>query len=390
MKPLCIGITCYPTFGGSGIVATEVGRCMARRGHQVHFICTDLPVRLDPDETNIVLHRVEAKDYPVFPNIPYSLALTSAMVDVARRVGLDVLHAHYAVPHAVSAWMAREVLGESGPRVVTTLHGTDTTLVGADPSYLPITRHAILHSDAVTVPSEFLAQAATHNFHLADTGVDIQVIPNFVDTTAYRPHPGGPRELLNALFGGSLGDVPVLVHTSNFRRVKRPDRVARIFARVSQHLDCRLLLMGSGPEQAPTVEWLLGQGLLGKVRCVPRPADLPGLLREANVFLLPSETESFGLAALEALSSGVPAVTSNVGGLPEVVQDGLTGHLRDPDDIEAMAGAVLALLTDSVAQARQGRAAREDVLARFQREPVADRYEALYRWVSGRASRSAG
>ena len=166
MTPLRIGITCYPTFGGSGIVATEVGRCMARRGHQVHFICTDLPVRLDPDEKNILLHRVEAKDYPVFPNIPYSLALTSAMVDVARRVGLDVLHAHYAVPHAVSAWMAREVLGESGPRVVTTLHGTDTTLVGADPSFLPITRHAILHSDAVTVPSEFLARAAAHNFHL--------------------------------------------------------------------------------------------------------------------------------------------------------------------------------------------------------------------------------
>ena len=385
-----IGITCYPTFGGSDIVATEVGRCMARRGHQVHFICTDLPVRLDPDEKNILLHRVEAKDYPVFPNIPYSLALTSAMVDVARRVGLDVLHAHYAVPHAVSAWMAREVLGESGPRVVTTLHGTDTTLVGADPSYLPITRHAILHSDAVTVPSEFLARAAAHNFHLSGTSVDIRVVPNFVDTTAYRPHSGGPRELLNALFGASLGDVPVLVHTSNFRRVKRPDRVARIFARVSQSLDCRLLLLGSGPEQAPTVEWLLGQGLLGKVRCVPRPTDLPGLLREASVFLLPSETESFGLAALEALSSGVPAVTSNVGGLPEVVQDGVTGHLRDPDDTEAMADAVLALLTDSVAQARLARAAREDVLARFQREPIADGYEALYRSVSARASRSAG
>lgn len=381
---LSIGITCYPTFGGSGIIATEVGVALARRGHRVHFICSELPRRLDPTLENVGFHPVQARDYPVFPQVPYSLALASAMVSVANAQGLDLIHAHYAVPHATAAWMAREVLGGQ-LAVITTLHGTDITLVGSDPSYLPITRHSILSSDAVTAPSAHLRQETWDRFDLDAQRTPIEVIPNFVDTDLLRPHTGLDRPELEALFGPSCRGVPVLVHVSNFRPLKRLDRVVEVFARVAKERPCLLLLIGEGPDRELAEAALADAGLSDRARLVGSQVRFEALLRECDAFLLPSETESFGLAALEALASGVPVVASDVGGLPEVVQDGVTGFLRAADDVQGMAEAVLSLFTDPGRAATMGRAARADVLERFRQAPMVDRYEALYRRVVGRS-----
>lgn len=354
-----IGITCYPTFGGSGIVATELGLALARRGHGVHFICTDLPRRLEP-LPHVRFHPVHPKTYPVLPHVPYELALTSAMVSVAQREGLDLLHAHYAVPHATSAWMAREVLGPGGPKVVTTLHGTDITLVGADPSYLPVTRHSIAASDAVTAPSAFLARETRARF---DLDVPITVIPNFVDTDAYRP--GTPTD--------------TIVHVSNFRPVKRVDRVVDVFARVVARRPARLLLVGDGPER-PAIEAMLRARSL-PASIVGDQVDVAAKLRDCAVFLLPSETESFGLAALEALASGVPVVASAVGGLPEVVRHGETGFLVPPDDLDAMAARTVEILDGR--HPGMAATARADAIARFHPDPLVDQYESLFRHLVG-------
>ena len=376
---LRIGIACYATFGGSGIIATEVGVAMARRGHCVHFICTDVPRRLHHGIDHVFFHQVQAQDYPVFPRAPYSLALTSKMVSVATHEGLDVLHAHYAVPHATSAWMAREMLGSQAPRVVTTLHGTDITLVGMDEGYLPVTRHSIVQSDAVTAPSAFLRDDTYARFDIDRRNTAIDVIPNFVDCDAYRPAKSDARPRLEALFGSDVRDVPVLVHVSNFREVKRVDWVVEIFARACRKTPCFLLLIGDGPER-PRVEAALRRlGVAERSRLLGNQEHVAPLIRECAVFLLPSSTESFGLAALEALASGVPVVASRVGGLPEVVQDGETGLLVDPGDLDGMVDAVTQLLEDPSGRRRMAEQARTDVVERFRRDPLIDRYEALYR-----------
>ena len=374
---LSIGITCYPTFGGSGVLATQLGMQLAHRGHRVHFICSELPCQLDPALENVWFHRVEARDYPVFPHVPFALALSSAMVDIGRRHGLDLLHVHYAVPHATSAWMAREI--EPRLKVVTTLHGTDITLVGSDASYLPITRHSILQSDAVTVPSAALARETRERF---DLDTPLEVIPNFVDTDTFRPasEPGTP--VLTELFGGPPGE-PVLVHVSNFRRVKRVDRVVDVLARVS---GCRLLLVGDGPERPAVERQVDALGLRDRV-CFAGTAPVESLLRECAVFVLPSDTESFGLAALEALASGIPVVASDVGGLPEVVQHGQTGFLAPVGDLDTMASQVQRLVDDASLRRELGQAARADVLARFRAQPLVDAYEAVYRQVLGEPQR---
>ncbi|MEZ4323093.1 MAG: N-acetyl-alpha-D-glucosaminyl L-malate synthase BshA [Myxococcota bacterium] len=374
---LSIGITCYPTFGGSGVLATELGMRLAHRGHRVHFICTDLPRRLDPDLPNIEFHRVESRDYPVFPHTPYSLALASKMVDVANHAGLDLIHAHYAVPHATSAWMAREIVPSL--KIVTTLHGTDITLVGSDPSYLPITRHSMVKSDALTAPSAALRDDTYARFGLDPELTPIEVIPNFIDTDEHTPLEGSDRPALMALFGPDLAGAPVIAHVSNFRPVKRVDRVIEIFARIVETRPCGLLLVGDGPERAAAEARVAEAGLSSVVRFVGALRNHQALLRECAVFLLPSETESFGLAALEALACGVPVVASAVGGLPEVVQDGLTGILCAPDDTSAMARATAALLHNPDRRGRMGREGREDAIARFRVDPLVDRYEAVYR-----------
>jgi len=373
---LCVGITCYPTYGGSGIIATEVGLALARRGHRVHFIATDLPKRLDPSHPNVEFHRVEAADYPVFPSVPYSLALASRMVAVHRDVGLDLLHVHYAVPHATSGWMAREVLGDDAPKLITTLHGTDITLVGDDDAYLPITRHSIAKSDAVTAPSAFLRDETWSRF---DLDTPIAVIPNFVHHERWHPPTRTERTEVEAVFGSSIGGDRVVVHTSNFRPVKQVDQVVQAFATASQGLSARLVLIGEGPER-PAIEALVTRlGLDDRVRFAGNYRRIPSLLRECDAFLLPSRTESFGLAGLEALSSGVPVVASDVGGLPEVVRHGQTGFLAPLDDVDALAAHTRVLLTDSALRTRMGEAARADVLERYRIDPMIDRYLELYR-----------
>ena len=287
---------------------------------------------------------------------------------MARRDGLDVVHAHYALPHAVSAQLARQVLatepGARAPRLVTTLHGTDTTLVGIDPSFLPLTRFSVLGSDAVTVPSAWLAEATRRNLDLPAVAID--VIPNFVDTARFAP--GAPTPVV----------APVLVHVSNFRALKRTDDVVRIFARVRAGRDARLRLVGDGPERERALTLARELGVAGDVDAVGERDDLPALLADAAVFLLPSENESFGLAALEALACGVPVVAARVGGVPEVVRDGEVGFLHDVGDVAAMAASTARLLDDPALRARLGRAARAHAEAHFRVAPAVDRYEAVY------------
>jgi N-acetyl-alpha-D-glucosaminyl L-malate synthase BshA len=307
------------------------------------------------------------------------------MIEVANYESLDILHVHYAVPHATAAWMAREVLGDKAPRIVTTLHGTDTTLVGTDPSYLPITRFSILRSDAVTTPSEFLRRATWEGFGIVPEACPIEVIPNFVDTARYAPV--RDRECLRQLFP-DLGDgEPVLIHVSNFRPVKRIGDVVGIFDAVQRQLPCRLVMIGDGPERSPAERRLRELGHEGRVAFLGKQESFVELLAAADVFLLPSEQESFGLAALEALSCGVPVVASNIGGIPEQVDDGSTGYLAPMGDVAAMAGHVLTLVRDPERWRHFSRRAREGVLARFQLAPAIDRYEALYRELLGRAPR---
>jgi N-acetyl-alpha-D-glucosaminyl L-malate synthase BshA len=378
-RPLHLGITCFPTFGGSGVIASEIGLAMADRGHRVHFIARDLPVRLHGNAHGVLFHEVTETDYPVLTgSSAYPIALASKMIEVARYEKLDLLHVHYAVPHATAAWMACEVMGADAPRIVTTLHGTDITLVGADPSHLPITRYSIQRSDAVSAPSQFLRRATHEGFQLGED-VRIDVIPNFVDPALYAPV--RDRAKLRELFA-DLGDEDVvLMHVSNFRPVKRIGDVAAVFAEVQRHRPSRLVMVGDGPERSGVERLLREKGLDGRVAFLGKRDSFVELLAAADVFVLPSEQESFGLAALEALSCGVPVVASDVGGLPEVVDAGETGFLAPLGDVAAMARHVLALVKDKATWEAFSRRARQRVLERFQREPAMDQYEALYRRV---------
>jgi N-acetyl-alpha-D-glucosaminyl L-malate synthase BshA len=387
---LKVGIVCYPTFGGSGVVATEIGLELARRGHRVHLLSYDVPSRLDHFVENLAFHEVATRSYPLLDDGAYTLALASKIVEVSQYEGLDLLHVHYAVPHATSAYLARQVLGRKAPRIVTTLHGTDITLVGSDPSFLPITRFSIVQSDGVTTPSLYLREATYERLEVPSS-LPIEVIPNFVDTERYKP---GPRQNLNELCGTALlateGQRPaVLVHVSNFRPLKRVDDVVRIFARVERERPAVLLLVGDGPERS-RVEALARQlGLGGRVIFVGKMLSFVEMLQSSDVFLMPSESESFGLAALEALSCGVPVVASDVGGIPEVVPDGEVGFLAPVGDVAAMAERVLRILADPDLHARLSRAARDRALGHYGLQPAIDRYEAHYEKVlAGHDSRS--
>ncbi|MEW5852106.1 MAG: N-acetyl-alpha-D-glucosaminyl L-malate synthase BshA [Myxococcota bacterium] len=300
--PLNIGITCFPTWGGSGVIATEIGVAMAERGHRVHFIARDLPVRLRHTSGNVMFHEVTESGYPVLQDSnTYPIALASKIIDVASHSRLDVVHVHYAVPHATSAWMAREVLGHHAPRVVTTLHGTDITLVGNDPSYLPITRFSILKSDLVTAPSAFLRKATWENLGIPSS-FPIEVIPNFVDTDLFAPPAARDHSQLRVPFPTMAPGEAVLFHTSNFRSVKRICDVVAIFNEVSRRRPCRLVMIGDGPDRSGAERKLRELGLGERVAFLGKQDGFSELLANADVFLLPSETESFGLAALEALS----------------------------------------------------------------------------------------
>lgn len=375
---LRIGISCYATFGGSGVVASEIGMAMARRGHKVHFISSDVPRRLDRFMENIYFHEVELRDYPVFISPPYAIGLASKMVEVATYEQLDILHVHYAVPHATSAYLAKQVLGTRAPRIITTLHGTDITLVGNDRSYLPITRFSIVQSDAVTAPSHYLKNATYDKLNVS-SDLPIEVIPNFVDTNLYKPttEAEAPNKDPRCFRAPTKGE-KVLIHTSNFRPVKRLDDIVRIVAEVNKKIPARLILIGDGPERSRTEALVRDLKLGDKVCFLGKLESFVEILRQSDVFLLPSESESFGLAALEAMSCGLPVVATKIGGIPEVVTHGETGFLSDVGDIQEMSENVVRLLTNDGLRSEFSKRARAKVEASFGSEPMTNKYEDFY------------
>lgn len=382
--PLRIGIVCFSSYGGSGVIASELARGLARRGHVVHLISSAPPARGGLECAPVFFHEVSTADYPVFDEPPYALALASRIVEVAEEHRLDLVHAHYAVPHATSAFLAQQVLGRQRLATVTTLHGTDVTGVGVEPSIQRINRFSVASCDGITVPSAFLRGAARRELGLPDD-LHIEVIPNFVDPEHFRPEAPRDRAALQGLFnGGSVRfaeDERVLVHVSNFRPVKRVPDVLEVFARVQAERPARLLLVGDGPDRTKVARRVRELGLSRKVSFLGTRVEFAEYLRHADLFVLPSEMESFGLAALEALASGVPVLAAAVGGLPEVVRDGRTGRLCPAGDVQSMAEAARALLDDDARRDAMAHAARADVLERFTAGPAIDRYEAYYRRV---------
>ena len=368
-----IGITCYPTYGGSGVVATELGLELAARGHDIHFISYAVPVRMTAASDRLHFHEVEVMNYPLFDHPPYTLALASKMANVARNESLDLLHVHYAIPHSVSAYLARAMLAPLRLPFVTTLHGTDITLVGADRSYLPITQFSIEQSDAVTAISEYLRGVTLTEFRIQRT---VEVIPNFVNCDVFEPADGDCRRDEFA-----SDDEKILVHLSNFRPVKRIPDVVEIFDRVRRRIPAKLMMIGDGPDRT-VAEWMVREkGLMRDVIFLGKQNQVQTLLNCADVLLLPSEIESFGLAALEAMACGVPVVASRVGGLPEVIDDGVEGYLVPSHDVETMAERALSILTDADRREQMGRAARKRASTQFCSDKIIPLYEALYRRV---------
>ena len=370
MKMPKVGITCYASQGGSGVVATELGLHLSRRGCEVHFISSELPFRLRKYHENIFYHPVEMPHYPVFQHSPYTLALATAMSEVAERCELDILHVHYAIPHAASAYLAQKMSGRDSLKVVTTLHGTDITLVGQEPSFFPLTRFLIDQSDAVTAVSSFLKQETVKVF---GTGDDIEVIPNFIDARIFKPLTEGSLRKRFAPQGEKL-----LAHASNFRKVKNLGAVVDVFAKVSEVVPSRLLLMGDGPEMAGVRQQVTKAGLDGKVEFLGHVDNLEDILPVADLLLLPSLHESFGLVALEAMACGVIPLATNQGGAGEFIQDGMNGFLRDPQDIEGMAQAAINVLEDGQLHQEMAEEARRDAAADFGVSCVVKQYLDLY------------
>ncbi|HEX9084653.1 MAG TPA: N-acetyl-alpha-D-glucosaminyl L-malate synthase BshA [Gemmatimonadaceae bacterium] len=369
-----IGITCYPTYGGSGAVATELGIALAERGHEVHFITYRQPFRLPSFLPRIFFHEVDVGRYPLFEFPPYDLALAVRMHEVVKSHHLELLHCHYAIPHATSAWIAREMLREAGEdvEVITTLHGTDITIVGQDPSFYPITKFSIEKSDRITAVSQYLKEETCRAFGCDGPAID--VIHNFIDPDVYN------REKYPSLLKKQVGhSKPILMHVSNFRTVKRVRDVVRIFAEVNREVPSVLVMIGDGPDRPAAEEEARMLGVADSVSFLGKLDQIAPLLAAADLFLLPSQSESFGLSALEALASGVPVIGTNAGGLPEVVRDGKTGVLCGVGDIPGMAAASLGILQDRKHWSEMSRLASTDARERFSRDAIVSKYESLYR-----------
>ena len=364
-----IGITCYPTYGGSGVVGTELGKELAAYGHEVHFISYALPIRLSMTE-RIYFHEVEVLSYPLFEYPPYDLVLATKMAEVTSKFDLDILHVHYAIPHSISAFLAKKMLPDRSVPFVTTLHGTDITLVGNDRSYLPIIRFGIDESDAVTAVSEYLRTRTIEEF---GTRQEIEVVPNFVNCEVF-------QKSLDSEFRSQFAaaDENLMIHISNFRPVKRVADVIEVFDRVRRKQKVKLLMVGDGPDR-PKAEWLSEvKAIAGDVHFLGKRDDMDRLLSVADVLMLPSELESFGLVALEAMASEVPVIATRVGGVSEVVDDGVDGFLFDVGDLESMVEAATSILSDPNLRTRMGRAGREHAKRNFCHDRIVSQYVELY------------
>lgn len=379
-----IGITCYPTYGGSGIVATELGKSLAQRGHTVHFISYALPARLTGIGSvgdaayieNIFYHEVEMSTYPLFDFPMYELALASKMVEVSQYEKLDLIHAHYAIPHATSAYLAKQILG-GDLKIVTTLHGTDITLVGLEPSFLPLMKFSIEASDVVTSVSEFLRCETIDNYGIEK---EIIPIPNFVDTDIFRPIPAA-KNLRRMM---APNDEKLLIHVSNFRPVKRVTDAIKAFKIIlDRGVNAKFLLVGDGPDRAECESLARKLGVWPHVRFLGKQTELSSILSASDIFLIPSGNESFGLAALEAMACGVPVISSNVGGLPEVNIDGKTGYIVPMGNVDALAERIYELLTNEELRKEMARNALDHATGHFTKEQIVPMYEAAYEKAMG-------
>ena len=364
-----IGITCYPTYGGSGVVATELGKALAERGHSVHFISYAMPMRLQGFMDNVFFHEVEVSNYPLFDFPLYTIALASKMVEVAQYQNLDLFHCHYAIPHATSAYLAKEMLKSDHIKVITTLHGTDITLVGLEPSFLPVMKFSIERSDGVTAVSRFLKEKTLTNYSIDK---DIEVIPNFVDTRKYHRSPG---EDVRRHFASP--EEKILVHTSNFRPVKRVADVIRVFDEVLKKIPSRLVIIGDGPDRSQCEMLSRELGIQDRVKFLGKQTDVIHILSLADLFLMPSQSESFGLSALEAMACGVPVISSSVGGLPELQLHGQTGYIAEIGDIDRMAKYAVDLLSNPAKYLLFAKAARERAIE-FDASKIVTQYEQYY------------
>jgi N-acetyl-alpha-D-glucosaminyl L-malate synthase BshA len=369
---LNIAIVCYPTFGGSGVVATELGIALSTKGHEIHFITYHQPVRLEAlQHPNIHFHEVNVPDYPLFKYQPYELALSSRLVDVIQNAQIDVLHVHYAIPHAYAAYMAKKMLLDIGIQIpiVTTLHGTDITLVGSHPFYRPAVTFSINHSDRVTAVSESLRQ---DTLRLFDIKTKIEVIPNFIDTEKIN-RVGKPceRSLL------AQKEEKILTHISNFRPLKRIMDVIKIFEGLSSEIDCKLMMVGEGPEKVKAIEYVEKTGLEDKILFLGKSNEIDKVLCYSDLFLLPSEKESFGLSALEAMAHGVPVISSNAGGISEVNIDGVSGYLADIGDVDTMVVRAKELLSNDELHSQFKKQAKQQA-SKFSLEKIIGKYETIY------------
>jgi N-acetyl-alpha-D-glucosaminyl L-malate synthase BshA len=366
-----LGIVCYPTFGGSGVVAVELGQALAARGHQVHIISTDLPARLRPVR-DLTFHRVQVVSYPLFEYPPYTLALATKIADVIRQESLDLIHVHYAIPHSIAAILGQD-MASCRVKIVTTLHGTDVQLVGLEPSYWEVTRYGMLRSSGITAVSRSLAETTIKEFHL---NREVRVIPNFIDTRTFRRRPNGRRRRKMA-----RPDEKIILHVSNFRELKRPWEAVEIFHGVAAALPARLYMIGEGPERKKAEQTATRLGLDDKVHFIPFVDRIQDWLSQADLLIHPSEMESFGLVSLEAMSCGVPVVAYRVGGLPEVVSDGESGHLLEVGDIEGAVAKATALLQEGDRWESFSRQGQETARKKFSLGRVVPRYENYFREV---------
>ncbi|EKY09123.1 N-acetyl-alpha-D-glucosaminyl L-malate synthase BshA [Capnocytophaga sp. oral taxon 332 str. F0381] len=365
-----IAIVCYPTFGGSGVVATELGLALARKGHQVHFITYSYPVRLDFLEVNIHFHEVHVEEYPLFHYQPYELALSTKMVYVVKTYNIDILHVHYAIPHAYAGYMAKQMLKREGIELpmITTLHGTDITLVGSHPNYKEAVTFSINESDGVTAVSESLKRDTLRLFNIDR---EIDVIPNFISLKKHTE----PKECKRSVMAHP--DERIITHISNFRKVKRVEDVVRVFTKIQEKIPAKLIMVGDGPDREIADQLCKNLGIKKRVLFLGNTSDIEQILCFSDLFLLPSMSESFGLSALEAMVAGVPVVSSNAGGIPEVNEEGVSGFLCEVGDIDTMAARALYILEDE-ARLKEFKKGALEVAKRFDEEKIVPMYEALY------------